>query len=167
MLMNAIFLDIDGVLYPCLNRENIFQNAASIRGIWVHKGYTCQHLSDWDVCAATLGFQPEAMKYLKRLVEEFNAVIIIESSWKFTRSLQTLQDLFALWDINITDITSNDTGYKKEPAILEYLISHPNIHKYVILDDIAMQETFKTHAIQCPDVLDKGCYEACRKEFMR
>ena len=165
--MNAIFLDIDGVLYPCLNRKNIFQDAMRVRHEWILKGYICEGLSDWDVCAVSLGFQPDAMQFLKCLVEEFDANIIIESSWKFSRSLQTLKTLFALWDIEITDVTSNDAGYRKEPAILEYLRTHPNIHKYVILDDIAMQETFGTHAIQCPDVFNKECYEASRKELMR
>lgn len=159
--MKVIFLDIDGVLYPCFQRKKTAYEPELLRKICASRGLDVQQIPDWDLCAVYSGWDKGAMLRLKKLIEHHNAVIVIESSWRYTRSLEELQRLFGLWELQeaVVGITPLDAGFLKEPGIQEYLKNHRDIEAYVILDDIPMAETFGIHAIRCPDIFDEECYQ--------
>lgn len=134
--MNAIFLDIDGVL----NTEN---NIVLLKELG-------EGIID-DICFAK--FDDRCVKYLDLIIKKTNAKIIISSTW---RKLG-LDEMINIWKHKnlpgeIYDLTfSNDTSKKDEQReilsqwkdegicrgheIEAYLKTHPEITNYVILDD--------------------------------
>ena len=96
--MKVIFLDIDGVLYPCRKRISPYTTFRFDREQLV-KHYQCaaiRDLSDYDLACAQNGFAHSAIQLLKTLIQKSNAVIVISSSWKFSHTLPQLKALFAL-----------------------------------------------------------------------
>lgn len=123
-------------------------------------GYKSALLNDLDLCACAYGFDCKAISYVKELIIKCNAELVISSSWKFSRDLQTLKALFSLHELDcyLRDMTSNAMGFMKEDGILDYIETH-SIEHYVVLDDIPMEEAFQQHAIGCPDVFDEKGYQ--------
>ena len=161
--MKVIFLDIDGVLYPCRKRISPYTTFRFDREQLV-KHYQCaaiRDLSDYDLACAQNGVAHSAIQLLKTLIQKSNAVIVISSSWKFSHTLPQLKALFAFYALQdaIVDSTSNDYGFLKTPAIRAYLKDHPNITQYIVVDDLNMENEFHEHAITCPDLFDEACYQ--------
>ena len=110
--MDALFLDIDGVL----NSDEYIDKVKklSIEGIE----------SEIDV---------NKIKLLKRVVEETGAVVVLTSSWRYTRKAQDLKDLLSRYEIYVdsTPFINNKRGLE----IKKWLEDNPNVENYVILDD--------------------------------
>lgn len=158
--MKVIFLDIDGVVYPCFKRKQITCDIQVLRDKVKPIVADVALIPDWDLIHVCYGWDSGAMERLKRLLVKHDARIVIESSWRYSRSLHDLKRLFALWGLReyVMDITSLEAGFLKEPGILAYLKQHEDIEQYVILDDIPMEKTFGSHAVRCPDIFDEDCY---------
>ena len=135
--MNAIFLDIDGVL------NNANTNAKT------PLGYT--------------GINNRLLKLFSYFVKETNAKIILSTSWKTewdkdyrkrTEDGYYLNKKFKQLDLLIWDkIDENTTGsFYRGAAISQYLEKHPEITHYVILDDFEFDfnnyEELKKHWVQ-------------------
>jgi len=119
----TIFLDIDGVL-------DIYNHNARIQTLI-----------------------PKAISNLKSLITRTKADIVIISDWRYGSDLyrekaheqgyeknidnwNNLVHVFAKEDIKISGITMWDDSLKNRTAeIIKYLDTHPNIKRYVILDD--------------------------------
>lgn len=161
--MKVIFLDIDGVLYPCRKRISPYMEYDFDR-TQLAKQYHCQaiqELSDFDLACVLYGWDKQAVKRLKQLVDVTQAVIVISSSWKFSHSLKQLQALFAFFDLQdaVIDKTSDEDGFLKTPAIRNYLIKYSDVTAYVVLDDLHMESAFAQHAVTCPDIFDETSYK--------
>lgn len=124
--MKVVFLDIDGVLYPCFSRRTKCFDAEAVRLRLHRDGISTKGISDWDVCSVACGFQMEAVERLRRLCEKCDARIVLETSWKCMRSLEEMKRLFSLWrmDSYIEDMTDNEEMFFKEGAIQRYLQAH-------------------------------------------
>lgn len=145
--MKVIFLDIDGVLYPCFSRRTSCFHAEAVRSRLQKEGISTEGITDWDLCSVVCGFQIAAVERLRRLCEQSGAKIVLETSWKCMRNLDEMKRLFSLWrlDSYIVDMTDNEEMFFKEGAIQRYLDAHPAVENYVILDDISMRKAFPGH----------------------
>ena len=93
--MKYIFLDFDGVL----NTE-YYQNLLCYQGLAIQDEYGAL-------------FDPEATKQLKRIIDDTQAKIIIESSWKYL-GLEAMQEMWSARQLpgEIIDITSSSVSDK-------------------------------------------------------
>lgn len=95
--MKVIFLDIDGVLYPCFSRRTSCFHAEAVRSRLQKERISTEGITDWDLCSVVCGFQKAAVERLRRLCEQSGAKIVLETSWKCMRSLDEMKRLFSLW----------------------------------------------------------------------
>lgn len=133
--MKAIFLDIDGVL-----------NCNGVNG----KGRSKSR------CGAFLGIDKDKTQRLAKIVRETNAILILTSSWKIgwepkgnytvdeTNIYSYSSNYHAKYLDNhlkkkgklvITDKTRERNLNYRGMGIKEYLIRHPEITKWIVLDD--------------------------------
>ncbi|MCJ7801479.1 MAG: HAD domain-containing protein [Candidatus Marinimicrobia bacterium] len=133
--MKVIFLDIDGVLvtrnsmkYQYLN----FPDDASIR------------------------FSKNAVKNLNKLIRLTKAKIVISSTWRLFHSLEELQNIFKKQRIRgeIISTTSIERAPVEEDIprgqkIADWLAQHPEIEKYVIIDDDVQADCIQFHPFNC------------------
>lgn len=107
--MNAIFLDVDGVL-------NSMRTPA-----WMG--------DDWDIPLAKHLYQ------LKRIVDETGAKIVISSSWREHAACMRKLDLaLKVFELPIYSITPH-MNLNRALEIKTWLAEHPEIDRFVILDD--------------------------------
>lgn len=107
--MNAIFLDVDGVL-------NSMRTPA-----WMG--------DDWDIPLAAHLYQ------LKRIVDETGAKIIISSSWRESGvSMRKLELALKVFELPIYSMTPY-INFKRAAEIKAWLAEHTEIDRFVILDD--------------------------------
>ncbi len=162
VMMKVVFLDIDGVLFPCRGRKFKSCNAGKVKKELCDRNYGLFHdINEYDLTMAYTGWKPEAIIRLKILLDKCGAKIVISSSWKFTRSVRELKQLFGIYGLEeyVADKTTDNYGFLKVPAIQGYLKDHPKITSYVVLDDIDMCKDFPYHMVVCPDVFDEKCLE--------
>lgn len=131
-----IFLDFDGVL----NTE-YYQNLLSYQRLAINDEYGAI-------------FDPETTKQLGRIIEETQAQIVIESSWKYL-GLEAMQEMWEVRDLpgQVVDITSSSVsdqwlltanlddidpamGHCKGIEIASWLADNASTeYNYVIIDD--------------------------------
>jgi len=113
--LKIIFLDIDGVL----NSKDYYKKVN-------------MRINNWD------RFDPETVKLIKALLEEFNAKIVITSSWRFgakdllmkeLKKTRLLEYLYKNWE------TPMIYGGTRGQEIKQWLDKHPEVNSYVIMDD--------------------------------
>ena len=93
---------------------------------------------------------------LKRILDETGAVVVLSSDWKDgmvdpeTRSdLEELRDELLRYGIEITDYTPDDTLFRCRGTEIEmWLQSHPEVSRFVILDDRADIDPNKDRWVQ-------------------
>jgi len=113
--MKIIFLDVDGVM----NSEVYHRTLNTKKKGWRR-------------------FDPEAVKMIMKLVEEFNAKIVISSLWRFVAKKELVIELKASGLVNFlhpdwkTPII--EPGHRGK-EIKMWLDEHPDIKDFVILDD--------------------------------
>jgi hypothetical protein len=133
--MNAIFLDIDGVLNDINSIETIYE-------VLGHKQF---HL-----LANTIGetpFNHRSCARLKRLIEKTNSVVVLSSTWRMSKhSMKTVEEYI---ETKLYGKTPNlGLSYARGKEIQEYLDNHKEITNYVILDDDTdMLESQKSHFV--------------------
>lgn len=158
--MKVVFLDIDGVLFPCRGRKFESCNLDKVKEQLCKRDYLLFHdMNEYDLAMVYTGWKQEAITRLKTLLDKCDAKVIVSSSWKFTRSVKALKQLFGIYGLEdyIIDKTTDDYGFLKTPAIQGYLKDHPKITSYVVLDDIDMRKDFPYHMVVCPDIFDDKC----------
>ncbi len=116
--MNVIFLDIDGVLN-----------------------------TNWSIsrCGYYLGIDTARIKLLKQIVEATDAKIVLSSDWRYefevgaykqkTHHCKYLSNKLRKQGLTIYDKTENFGHLFRGKEIHDYLIEHPEITGYVVLDD--------------------------------
>ena len=115
--MKIIFLDIDGVLNSVQYYKKVDRKE-----------------EDWN------RFNPNAVEIIKRLVEEFNAKIVISSTWRYglVKELKNemvksglIKYLHKDWKTPVIYPGHQNRGNE----IRAWLENHPDTDKYVIIDD--------------------------------
>lgn len=110
--VKIIFLDIDGVL----NSDEYFEK---IKELHIH------------------GIESEIdtnkIKLLKKAIDETKAKVVLISSWRYTRRAKELKELLAYYEIYVD--STPFINHKRGLEIKTWLLDHPNVEDYVILDD--------------------------------
>ena len=117
--MKVIFLDIDGVL-------NDFTSSANI----------------WDDTPTDMH-----LRNLKLIVDETGAEIILSSTWRlFMRSRRVVEKRLADFGMKLSGCTIE--LYNRAEEIQEWLDRHPEVDKFVILDDESISGKFPKNLVQ-------------------
>lgn len=113
--MKIVFLDIDGVM-----NSEIYYKSINTK------------VKDWD------RFKPEAVKLLKQLLDEFNAKIVITSSWRFGAKELLIKELTKSGlkkYLHKNWKTAMLQGGERGKEIRLWLENNSGIENYVIFDD--------------------------------
>lgn len=128
--MKVIFLDIDGVLN---NDETFIKRRLNFAktGIW------------------TLEVDEFRVEYLKRIIDETNAKIVLSSTWRLYFDKQNdvvvstvergkeLNSIFNKYGMEIYDYTTKDDYIRRDDQIIKWLNVHEDVESFIILDDEA------------------------------
>lgn len=130
--MNIVFLDIDGVVNtPLLDTEpfDLIHGKTKKDGFY----YGLAFPTDKKL------YNRQAIMLLNKLCMEYNAKIVISSTWKVL-GIPYLKELLInsglLESIEVIDVTPHDDfRLTRGEEIQEYLDNHLEVDNYVILDD--------------------------------
>lgn len=110
--MKIIFLDIDGVL----NSDEYFEK-----------------IKELNIHGIESEIDTNKIKLLKKAIDETKAKVVLISSWRYTRRAKELKEMLACYEIYV-DLTPF-INHKRGLEIKKWLLDHPNVEEYVILDD--------------------------------
>jgi len=126
--MKVIFLDIDGVLNTSETFRQRRLNFAKT-GIW------------------TLEVDEFRFEYLKRIIDETDAKIVLSSTWRLYFDKQNdvvvstvergkeLNRIFNKYGMEIYDYTTKDNYLRRDDQIIKWLNEHDDVESFIILDD--------------------------------
>ena len=132
--MKVIFLDVDGVL------------------------------NDWDTSALSkyLWYKKSCIEQLQLLVKNTGAKIVVSSTWKYSDELLSkLKNVLEEYGMFVHDVTPDLDD--KPPEIRAYLEAHPEIEKYVVLDDDDFFKEFGWNCVRTLGYLRMGLDEQYRR----
>lgn len=130
--MKVIFLDFDGVLNS--EQSKVFWQNLKDQDTWEKE---MQVSSGGILEQIAMEFCPIALSNLEELIRRNAGVkIVISSSWRSSRSVSELKEIFKSRIISSTiiDKTESFSNVRGE-EIQKWINEHPYIEKYVILDD--------------------------------
>lgn len=110
--VKIIFLDIDGVL----NSDEYFEK-----------------IKELNIHGIESEIDTNKIKLLKKAIDETKAKVVLISSWRYTRRAKELKEMLACYEIYV-DLTPF-INHKRGLEIKKWLLDHPNVEEYVILDD--------------------------------
>lgn len=129
--MKVLFLDIDGVLNSATDFFELRKFGHPVNEVQGSKVINRGHLA-----------------LLQQIIEDTSAKIVLSSTWRLIYSLDEMYEMFTARDFSLPrevlhDITpSLSRGFSDEHyrhrggEIREYLKAHPEVEKFLILDDI-------------------------------
>lgn len=129
--MKVIFLDIDGVL----NSDTDFFELRKF-------GHPINEIKGSKV------INRGCLALLQQIIEDTDAKIVLSSTWRMHYSLEEMHEMFTARDFSLPfdvwhDITptlshgfSDDHTRHRGAEIRDYLDAHPEVEKFVILDDL-------------------------------
>ena len=133
--MKVVFLDIDGVLVTRNSIKYQYLNYPEETGIM---------------------FSKKAVKNLNKLTRLAKAKIVITSTWRLFHPLEELQGIFKKQGIKgeIISTTSIERAPTEEDIprgkkIADWLKQHPDVEKYVIIDDDIQADCIQFHPYNC------------------
>lgn len=110
--VKIIFLDIDGVL----NSDEYFEK-----------------IKELNIHGIESEIDTNKIKLLKRAIDETKAKVVLISSWRYTRRAKELKEMLACYEIYVD--STPFINHKRGLEIKKWLLDHPNVEDYVILDD--------------------------------
>jgi hypothetical protein len=168
-MKNTVFLDIDGVLQPGGWQKRFEINRTELQEkltLTLKENYTS--LDQYDVAAVYCDWDKEAIELLKKLLIQFEARIIISSSWRRSHSLKHLRMLFKIHTLDSFvegSIPMPDTD--RPERIQEFIDNDPNMGRFVIFDDdcFFLRKHFPNQLVCCPNRLGIEEYQQAIKIF--
>ena len=137
IFVNVIFLDIDGVLNPYPNQR--------------------QNMEAGTEDTSVLKLDSECMKVLRRIIEKTGAKLVLSSSWRCEEwyggfaSKENVERQLQEYGMRLLDATPVLPVYDRGKEILCYLQEHPEVEKFLILDDdrsVGWYEELKEHFLR-------------------
>lgn len=86
---------------------------------------------------------PRAISQLKKIVSATNAAIVLSSSWRWDRTAKNeARRQLREHGLDFIDITPcrYDIPFSKDAEIAVWLEEHPEVQKYIIIDDAELQQ---------------------------
>jgi HAD domain in Swiss Army Knife RNA repair proteins len=97
-------------------------------------------------------FDVEAVKNLGEIVYMTGAQIVVSSTWRLRANLYVLRELFRNLPFAHTLLdTTGEQRTTRAEEVLAWLLSHPGITSFVIIDDMldGLDSTFPDHFVKC------------------
>lgn len=130
--MKVVFLDIDGVV----NNLYITEDLQPV--------YFTEHNKRVS--------NTQAVRWLARLCLEFDAKIVISSTWRHAGIEVCRECLYNSGlppEVEIIDFTPTYYGEQRGKEIYDWLHCHPEVDKFVILDDDTDMEPLYNYLVHC------------------
>lgn len=140
-MSKIIFLDIDGVLQLPGSQKRFEVDLEEFRKEMAEKMKNEKYLKlcKYDIGAVYYDWAPDAVQNLRKLIETHDAQIVLISDWRIGRTLEEMQlllDIHGLGKYLIEFAPDLPNNYKRSKEIAHYLSEHPEVKKFVIIDDI-------------------------------
>ena len=172
--MNAVFLDIDGVLQPYDSENRFYEinnktkelvNKLSLKYQIDYKKY-----SIYDILAVYYDWDESALERLKYVLNKTSSKIIISSDWRSIKLPNKMHDLLAIKDLgnywlgdNVI-IDSELSLVKKRVQEINDSIKKYEIDNYVVLDDMkGLKDYFPNNSVITYDYMNNNDMEKCIK----
>ena len=115
-------------------------------------------------------WDPFHMQRIRLLCNEFNARIVVSSSWRNNRSDQHLKNLLDLWGLGsyyIGKTADKNSIHCRSNCVKNWLANNPHIQKFLILDDQYernMKRVFPDNYVKCDPLkgFDEATYQKAR-----
>ncbi|MBM6808840.1 HAD domain-containing protein [Faecalicoccus pleomorphus] len=144
----VIFLDIDGVLHPLkTNNSSALDYHLNQKLAKLYHDPEFLKLNIYFTNLVYYGFDQNACTLLKKLVDEFDARIVLTSSWRLIYSKHELYYLFKILHLEQAFIGTTRKSTPRFQVIQEYIDKH-HIDSYIIIDDADLQKYFEFHTIK-------------------
>jgi hypothetical protein len=162
----VIFLDIDGVLHPyhSAKKDVPYIEGLHTKMAQIKNNPAIVKLSEKMVNQFMSTFDEEACAYIRKLQEEFDAQIVITSSWRVYYNFEALQAIFSLFDIQIHDLLP--MGFPRSDQINAYVRNH-HLTSYVAIDDMDMSKPLAEHFVYTDNVMNEEDYQKARRILSR
>jgi hypothetical protein len=168
MAEKVLFLDIDGVLQPGSSQkrfEHIDEMDKLYKELLDKYGVDYSPYFKYDVAAVYYDWDRESLQELRRILDTTGAKIVISSDWRQSKPLSCLQNFFRIYgmadyvvdytpdfDYQTTKKLRESDEYKgiyegRCIEILEYVKAHPEIKRWVALDDLPLNHYLKDNAV--------------------
>ena len=137
----AIFLDIDGVLQSSSSQKRFKDDLEALRRRLADDLDDAAYLDfdKYDLGAIYHDWDKDAVERLRALCEDFGAEIVVSSDWRRGKSVEMLKAYFRLHDLHryVTDKTGEcgSAPHYRAGEVKDYLDAHPEIERFVIVDD--------------------------------
>ena len=137
----VIFLDIDGVLQSPSSQKRFRHDLEELRRRLADDLDDAAYLDfdKYDLGAIHHDWDGDAVERLRALCKDFGAEIVVSSDWRMRKSVEMLQAYFRIHDLHryVTDKTGEDGGppHYRAGEVKDYLDAHPEIERFVIIDD--------------------------------
>jgi len=169
MEKKIISLDIDGVLQPPFSQIRFAYDLDELKEELAEKYNDPEYLKmdKYDLGAVYYDWDKDAVYLLRTLCELVPAEIVISSSWKNHRTLDYLKRCFKLHELDRFVVDTCPVIGSKAKEIKAYLDAHPEIKKFIILEDAEiydLKQIFEEEKIiRCEGKLGgKEFYESIR-----
>ena len=142
----VIFLDIDGVLQRPSSQKRFKHDLDELRRRLADRFDDTSYLDfdKYDLGAITHDWDSDAVERLRSLCEDFGAEIVVSSDWRRGKSVDVLDAYFRIHDLHryVTDKTGEEGGppHYRAGEVKDYLDAHPEVERFVIIDDGYRQE---------------------------
>jgi len=145
----ALFLDIDGVIYPFTQYRYEYMNDSERLLNELENKFQVNY-REFDISDVTLAYydwDKAAIKEIKRILDTTGAKIVVSSSWRCGRAGNYLPFLLRMHDLQKYLYGYNPIMRSRPAEILEYLKAHPHIKNWVAVDDMDLTQAFPENAI--------------------
>lgn len=156
-----IFLDIDGVLNPPICTQ--YDIDLSLNETLANKlnDPSIAKLNIYFVNQIYFGFNKNSCMFIKKLVDEFDAKIVLTSSWRLYYSKEEINGMFKIAQIEDAFIDFTNAGSPRNKVIKEYINTHEVKH-YIVIDDFDMRSAFGYRFIQTSQFFNDANYFQAR-----
>jgi hypothetical protein len=182
MMEKLLFLDIDGVLQPSTQKrfEHLNEIDELKRQLSDKYGFDYSGYDKYDLLAVYYDWDKVAVAELRRILDTTDAKIVISSDWRVFHPMSRMKDFFRIYDLAdyVIDYTTlvlryedvieyrkreeyKDIGEARVIEILEYLKAHPEIKRWVALDDMHLDKYLKNNAVITQYRLVKADADRC------
>ncbi len=166
-MKKVVFLDIDGVLQPGGRQFRFDHNLDELQKKFGEKNPEYLKMDKYDIGATYYDWDLEAVELLRNLLIMNEAKIVISSAWRTSKNLDQLKLLFNFYELDNYIIDATPILYLKGRAaeIQQFLDEHPEIEKFVILDDDSwsFKGVFTGTFVYCPNVFNRECFDKANK----